>query len=106
TQYQDKKFKFGEKYVYFVRSVSLGTEGKQVESLDSNSIELSQTDIYPPAAPSLAPPGVAPGRISLFWSANSEPDLAGYIVFRSPDPKLAKAKRPRLIRAIYMNTTF
>ena len=106
TQYQDKKFKFGEKYVYFVRSVSLGTEAKQVESLDSNSIELSQTDIYPPTAPSLAPPGVAPGRISLFWSANSEPDLAGYIVFRSTDPNLAKDKWTRLTRDIYTKTTF
>src|SRR5258706_7340353 len=35
AQYQDRTFKFGDKYVYVVRSVSLGTEGKPVESLDS-----------------------------------------------------------------------
>jgi hypothetical protein len=106
TQYPDKKFKFGEKYFYFVRSVSLGTEGKQVESLDSNTIALSQPDLYPPAAPDLAPPNAAPGRIALFWSANSEPDLAGYILWRSTDPNLAKDKWTKLTPALYSKTTY
>ena len=105
TQYQDKKFKFDEKYIYFVRSISLGTEGKPVESLDSNSLPLSQPDKYPPAAPSLAAPGLAPGRISLFWAANSEPDLAGYIVFRSTDPNLPKEKWTKLTKTLYTKTT-
>jgi len=60
TQYSDKQFKFGEKYLYFVRAVSLGSEGKPIESLNSNTLELSQVDLYPPSAPSLAQPGVAP----------------------------------------------
>jgi len=106
TQYQDKKFKFGETYTYFVRSVSLGTEGKPVESLNSNTIELSQVDIYPPSAPSLAPPGVAPGRIALFWTANPEPDVAGYYLYRSTDPNLAKNKWIKLTKSPYTKTTF
>ena len=79
TQYQDKTFKFGEAYTYFVRAVSLGTEGRQVESLNSNSIEMFQEDKYAPAAPNLTTPNAAPGRIALFWTANSEPDVAGYL---------------------------
>lgn len=106
TAYQDKQFKFGERYVYFVRSVSLGTEGKPVESLNSNTIELSQVDLYPPSAPSLAPPGVAPGRIALFWTANSEPDVAGYFLFRSTDPNLPKDKWTKLTPTLYTKTTF
>lgn len=90
TQYSDKTFKFDEHYSYFVRSVSLGTEGMPVESLNSNSLALSQPDKYPPAAPDLLAPSVGPGRIALFWSLNSEPDLAGYLLFRSIDQNLPK----------------
>jgi fibronectin type 3 domain-containing protein len=106
TEYQDKQFKFGEKYTYFVRAVSLGSEGKPVESLNSNTIEVSQVDLYPPSAPSLAPPGVAPGRIALFWTANPEPDIAGYFLYRSTDPNLAKDKWTKLTAALYAKTTF
>jgi fibronectin type 3 domain-containing protein len=104
-QYADKTFKFGEKYLYFVRSVSLGTEGKHVDSLDSNKVPLFQADNYPPAPPVGLGIGPAPGRLSLFWAANSEPDLAGYIVFRSTDPSLSKDWTV-LTPANYTKTTF
>ena len=106
TQYQDRSFKFGDKYVYVVRSVSLGTEGKPVESLDSNQLPLAPVDIYPPAAPERLSVGPAPGRLSIFWLANSEPDLAGYYVYRSTDPNLPKDKWLKLTPTIYTKTTF
>jgi hypothetical protein len=105
-QYADKAFKFDEHYSYFVRSVSLGTEGKPVESLDSNSLSLSQSDKYPPAAPDMTNPAPAPGRIALFWAANSEPDLAGYVLFRSTDPNLAKDSWTIISPANFTRTTF
>jgi hypothetical protein len=106
TQYQDKTFKFGEKYVYFVRSVSLGTEGRHVDSRDSNKIPVSQVDKYPPAPPDLAQPNASPGRIALFWTANTEPDLAGYILYRSTDSTLPPERWARLTPEIYTKTTF
>lgn len=106
TQYPDKTFKFGEKYVYMVRSVSLGTEGKPVESLDSNTVPVSQEDTYPPSAPSLAQPGAAPGRLALFWSASPESDVAGYLLYRSTDPNLPKDRWTLLTPAVYTKTTF
>jgi fibronectin type 3 domain-containing protein len=106
TSYQDKNFKFGEKYFYVVRSVSLGTEGKPVESVNSNSIQLSPVDTYPPAQPEKLSIGPAPGKLSIFWLANSEPDLAGYYLFRSTDPNLTPKKWTQLTKALYTKTTF
>jgi hypothetical protein len=106
TVYKDKTFKYGEKYNYVVRSVSLGTEGRPVESLDSNPLELSQDDTYAPSAPSLAPPGAAPGRLALFWAANPEPDVAGYLLYRSTDQNLPKNRWTLLTPTVYTKTTF
>jgi fibronectin type 3 domain-containing protein len=106
TQYADKTFKFDEHYVYFVRSVSLGTEGNPVESLASNSLKLSQPDKYPPAQPDLLQPNPGPGRIGLFWTPNSEPDLAEYRLYRSTDPNLPKDKWTPITPAGFTKTTF
>lgn len=106
TKYEDRTFKFGGKYVYFVRSVSLGTEGRPVESLNSNSIQLTPIDTYPPVAPDKPSLGVSPGRIAIFWVANSETDLAGYYLYRSTDPNLPKEKWKNLTPALYTKTTF
>ena len=106
TEYKDRNFKFGEKYTYVVRSVSLGTEGQPVESLNSNSLELSPVDIYPPSAPGQISPAPAPGRIALFWPANPEADVAGYLIYRSSDPNLPKEKWTKLTPGLYTKTTF
>ena len=106
TQYQDKDFKFGERYTYIVRTVSLGTQGGQVESLNSNAIELAPVDIYPPGKPGPVSPAPAPGRVSLFWPANPEPDVAGYNIYRSTDPNLPRTSWTKLTSTLYTRTTF
>ncbi|MEP6706868.1 MAG: hypothetical protein ABJC05_05085 [Pyrinomonadaceae bacterium] len=105
-QYQDKLFRFGEHYTYVLRSVSLGTEGAQVESLNSNSIELAPVDIYPPSAPASITVAAAPGKLSIFFPANPEADVAGYNIYRSTDPALAKELWIKLTRTLLTRTTF
>jgi len=105
TEYRDRTFKFGETYNYFVRALSLGTEGKPVESVNSTQVEVMQADVYPPAPPDMTPPNAAPGRIALFWTANSEPDVVGYYVFRSTDPNQARPWT-KLTPQLYNRTTF
>jgi len=106
TQYQDRNFKSGETYHYVVRSVSLGTEGAQVESLNSNSISVSPRDIFPPSAPASITVAAAPGRLSIFFPANPEADIAGYNIYRSTDPDLPKNKWDKLNADLLTRTTF
>jgi predicted phage tail protein len=104
-EYQDRNFKFGEKYTYVVRSVSLGTLARPVESLNSNSVEAAPLDNYPPSAPTGVSIAAAPGRLSLFFAANPESDVAGYLIYRSTD---ASAPKPwtLLTQSVLTRTTY
>ena len=106
TQFSDQNFKFGENYRYFVRSVSLGTGGAQVESLNSNSLSISTRDTFPPSAPSSITIAAAPGRLSIFFPENPEGDVAGYTIYRSTDPDLPKDRWTKLTPALLDRTTF
>ncbi|MEP6719149.1 MAG: hypothetical protein ABJB21_08395 [bacterium] len=106
TRYVDQNFKFAETYRYIVRSVSLGTEGGQVESLNSNSITVSPKDVFAPSAPASITVAAAPGRLSIFFPANPEGDVAGYNIYRSTDPDLPKSQWTKLNVALLTRTTF
>jgi predicted phage tail protein len=106
TQYQDKNYKPGETYHYVVRSVSLGTEGAQVESLNSNVVSVSPRDIFPPSAPASITVAAAPGRLSIFFPANPEGDIAGYNIYRSTNPDLPKDSWNKLNPSLLTRTTF
>jgi hypothetical protein len=106
TEYVDKNFTFGTEYHYLVRSVSLGTEGAQVESLNSNSITITPRDVFPPAPPSGISVAPSPGQLSIFFAANPESDIAGYNVYRSTDAGLAKENWTKLTPTLLTRTTF
>ena len=106
TEYVDKNFKFGNTYRYIVRAVSLGTEGAQVESLNSNSLSVSPRDIFPPAAPTKISIAPSLGRISIFFLTNPEPDIAGYNIYRTTDPTLPKESWTKLNSALLTRTTY
>lgn len=106
TRYVDKNFRFGEKYTYIVRSVSLGTGGAQVESLNSNAVAVEPVDAFPPTPPADLRINAATGSISLFFPANPERDVAGYHVYRSIDPDLPKDRWTKLTNTLLTRTTF
>ncbi len=108
TSFADQTFAFGEEYVYVVRAVSLGTGGEPVESLNSNQVEARPADKFPPAAPTglTAAAAPAPLRISVFFAANQERDIAGYNLYRSTDPNLPKDQWTKLNRGLLDRTTF
>ena len=108
TSFADQSFSFGEEYVYVVRAVSLGTGGEPVESLNSNAVAVRPLDVFPPAAPKglTAAASPSPLRISIFFAANQERDVAGYDLYRSTDPDLPKESWTKLNREPLQRTTF
>jgi fibronectin type 3 domain-containing protein len=71
--------------VYVVRSAI--ANGAALESADSRPAIVTPKDIFPPAAPqglvAAVLPSAAEAVVDLSWSINSEPDVAGYRVYRS-----------------------
>lgn len=106
NEYSDKTFKFGNNYRYIVRAVSLGTEGAQVESLNSNARSVEARDTFAPAPP--AQPSIAAETrgLSIYFAPNSESDIAGYNIFRSTDPNLPKASWTKLNQALLTRPSF
>lgn len=99
--FRDTSFEFGHTYIYSVRSVvQYGTNSADsVESNDSNLLEVTPKDIFPPAAPAglvaIAVPATpdVPAHIELSWAISPETDLSGYNIYRSehgstPVPRL------------------
>ncbi|HKS10366.1 MAG TPA: hypothetical protein VJS13_12520 [Pyrinomonadaceae bacterium] len=108
TTYVDRNVRFGNDYRYLVRSVSLGTGGAQVESLNSNSVSVQPRDVFAPAPPER--PSIAPdpsfGRLAIFFAANKETDIAGYNIYRSTDPNLPKQNWTKLNSELLTRTNF
>ena len=107
SQYADKTFRFNNNYRYIVRAVSLGTEGAQVESLNSNALAVTPRDIFKPSAPTgVSAVAAPPLRISIFFAANTESDIAGYNIYRSTDPNLPKGSWTKLNQSLLTRTTY
>ncbi len=97
TEYRDMSFQFGHAYWYRVRAVEQFGSAT-IESADSTPAVLTAKDIFPPAAPrdleavTVATTKEAPTSIELTWTINTEPDLAGYSVYRSENPEMPGQK--------------
>ncbi len=79
--FEDTRMQFGVERCYVVRTVEAAAN-VTVESPASPAACITPTDVFPPAAPkNLAAVG-SEGAINLIWEANTDSDLAGYIVLR------------------------
>ncbi len=90
--FEDTFFEFGKDYSYFVRTVSLGSDGEPVESLDSNELAVKPLDNFPPAPPTAITIAAAPKNLSIFFAFNLERDVVGYKIYRTTDPSQPKVE--------------
>ena len=75
----------GEEQCFVVRSAAIiGT--MTVESDPSPPICVTPADTFPPNAPTGLAAVSGPGVINLIWDANTDADLAGYVVLRGEAP--------------------
>jgi hypothetical protein len=79
--FRDADFSFDHAYFYKVRAVAIAN-GREAESEDSQIVSSTPHDVYPPAAPTGLTAVFGTKAVELIWTANSEPDLAGYNVYR------------------------
>ena len=88
-QFEQAGAQFGVEQCFRVRTVrTIGTVA--IESAPTDPACVTPADTFPPAAPKGLATVPGPGVINLIWDANTEGDLAGYLVLRggAADEKL------------------
>jgi hypothetical protein len=80
-EYLDESTVYGTRYTYVV----IGVNGATQQSLPSEPVSITPVDVFPPAAPTGLSAVPGPQSIELSWARNTEPDFAGYNLFRSVD---------------------
>lgn len=81
--WSDARFEVGVERCYALRTVA--TTGTMiVESALSPPACVKTQDVFAPAAPKNLAAVASEGAINLIWEANTEADLAGYLVLRGP----------------------
>jgi hypothetical protein len=106
NEFADKTFEFERNYTYFVRTVSLGSNGVPLESADSEVIKVFPKDNFPPSAPGSVTVAASPNTISIFFASNIENDIAGYKIYRSTDRNLPKSEWSLLTPQLLTTNTF
>jgi hypothetical protein len=82
AQWVDRKAEIGKLHAYLVQRV-VPAGDKVAESELSDVATITPRDTFPPAAPAGLRAVAATQTIELTWERNTDPDLAGYRVYRS-----------------------
>jgi hypothetical protein len=79
----DASAEFGKHYIYQVQTIVKLPNNLEAESDPSEEAAITPEDRFPPAVPAGLNAATAPNSIELSWEGDTEPDLAGYRVYRS-----------------------
>lgn len=82
-EWTDATAEYGKPYTYEVQTIAALANNKEAQSDLSEDASLTPVDTFPPAAPSGLTISVAVSSVELVWDRNTEPDLAGYRVYRA-----------------------
>lgn len=79
--YLDQTTVYGTQYSYVV----IGLAGTRQQSVPSSAASITPSDTFPPGVPMGLSAVPGPQTVELAWARNTEPDFAGYNLFRSVD---------------------
>jgi hypothetical protein len=99
---------FNQRYRYTlerVATLALSGQSVEIQGLPSDPLEVLTKDIFPPAVPQslVAVADSTAGAIDLSWTPDSDPDLAGYHIYRRNLPESLPARR---IASVGVETSF
>jgi hypothetical protein len=109
-RFTDRAFQFDTPYEYVVRALSLPPESNNpADALESNPsapAAITPKDTFAPAPPDSITIASVNGIVSIFWPANSEPDTAGYHIYRAEAENTPPEKWIRLNAQLHKPTSF
>jgi hypothetical protein len=109
-RFLDRDFQFGARYQYIVRSLSFKTGSaslnESVESDDSNPLDYTPKDTFPPAPPSSITIASINSIVSLFWPLSAEPDVVGYNIYRAEDENTPPEKWVKVNPELHKTASF
>ena len=82
-EWTDAAAEFGKPYAYLVQTVVALGNHKEAQSDLSEEAKITPVDTFAPAVPTGLTASAAANSIELVWNQNTEPDLAGYRVYRA-----------------------
>lgn len=92
STYQDADFEFGQTYYYQVRA-AFGKTGHLAMSEPTAAVKVTPRDTFPPSPPQGLSSIYSAGAVELVWTANAEPDLAGYNVYRVENQNVMRVNK-------------
>jgi hypothetical protein len=82
-EFLDPTAEFGKKYSYLAQAFIDLDAHREAQSDLSHEQTLTPEDKFPPAAPANLRATASANSVELSWDANTEPDLAGYRIYRA-----------------------